>query len=499
LERIRTQYVEMFKQHGPVDMVSQALADPHKSAQLVEYLQQQQGNANSLKKYVKSHALFSKMYKITEVMSERLKGFVSAANNTGNNSSAANNTVPISSYGNIMGNGGGPSSPGSAGGMLSDSASNMLQSFQTNFTSPSSHHHHQGSQQQQQVDKKLSLIDMTPQEILLVFLGKNEASQDKQDDSAHFVSRFVQLQQEYREHADVIRQTRGNWLNQVNLMLNEQSEVRHVSDVERQQMESRVIAKFENLLTQLKEKYVSEVYALQENTLLRSKKRGNLPKNATNTLKNWLFQHFLHPYPSEDEKRELSGQTGLTITQINNWFINARVRTWRPLLESLLEGEKDKNIASKLSSNPALQQQIQQQVQQLTGMATSAGPSPSSSRQQQQAQQQVQQQVQQQQQAPPQMMAPSHMPPPSPSHLMYNSVPNNGVPMGLPNGGMPPQQSMQPYGNYGLAPTTAAYLSGTATPQEHMYASAADQSMYSGMNQWIQSPTAGMPKRSEYQ
>ena len=34
----------------------------------------------------------------------------------------------------------------------------------------------------------------------------------------------------------------------------------------------------------------------------------------------------------------------LTITQINNWFINARVRTWRPMLENMLENERDHQI-----------------------------------------------------------------------------------------------------------------------------------------------------------
>lgn len=34
------------------------------------------------------------------------------------------------------------------------------------------------------------------------------------------------------------------------------------------------------------------------------------------------------PYPSEDEKKSLEEQTGLTATQINNWFINQRKRHW---------------------------------------------------------------------------------------------------------------------------------------------------------------------------
>ncbi|GFR64784.1 homeobox protein PKNOX2-like, partial [Elysia marginata] len=55
-------------------------------------------------------------------------------------------------------------------------------------------------------------------------------------------------------------------------------------------------------------------------------KRGILPKQATQVMKSWLFQHIVHPYPTEDEKRQIASQTNLTLLQVNNWFINARRR-----------------------------------------------------------------------------------------------------------------------------------------------------------------------------
>ncbi|XP_061685407.1 homeobox protein Meis1a isoform X4 [Syngnathoides biaculeatus] len=65
----------------------------------------------------------------------------------------------------------------------------------------------------------------------------------------------------------------------------------------------------------------------------RHKKRGVFPKAATNILRAWLFQHLVHPYPCEDEKKQLSHDTGLTILQVNNWFINARRRIVQPILD----------------------------------------------------------------------------------------------------------------------------------------------------------------------
>ncbi|VDM34831.1 unnamed protein product [Hydatigera taeniaeformis] len=63
-------------------------------------------------------------------------------------------------------------------------------------------------------------------------------------------------------------------------------------------------------------------------------KRGVLPKRATQVMKQWLFQHLVHPYPTEDEKRQIASQTNLTLLQVNNWFINARRRILQPMLET---------------------------------------------------------------------------------------------------------------------------------------------------------------------
>ncbi|XP_059159105.1 homeobox protein Meis1-like [Physella acuta] len=50
----------------------------------------------------------------------------------------------------------------------------------------------------------------------------------------------------------------------------------------------------------------------------RNKKRGIFPKVATNIMRAWLFQHLSHPYPSEEQKKQLAQDTGLTILQVNN-------------------------------------------------------------------------------------------------------------------------------------------------------------------------------------
>ncbi|KAL2554215.1 BEL1-like homeodomain protein 1 [Forsythia ovata] len=64
-----------------------------------------------------------------------------------------------------------------------------------------------------------------------------------------------------------------------------------------------------------------------------------LPERSVSVLRAWLFEHFLHPYPKDSDKLMLAKQTGLTRSQVSNWFINARVRLWKPMVEEMYTEE----------------------------------------------------------------------------------------------------------------------------------------------------------------
>ncbi|KAG0503491.1 hypothetical protein HPP92_003563 [Vanilla planifolia] len=68
-----------------------------------------------------------------------------------------------------------------------------------------------------------------------------------------------------------------------------------------------------------------------------------LPEKSVSVLRAWMFQNFLHPYPKDNEKQLLALKSGLTRSQVSNWFINARVRLWKPMIEEMYSEMNKKN------------------------------------------------------------------------------------------------------------------------------------------------------------
>ncbi|RVW73301.1 BEL1-like homeodomain protein 2 [Vitis vinifera] len=91
-----------------------------------------------------------------------------------------------------------------------------------------------------------------------------------------------------------------------------------------------------------------------------------LPERSVNILRSWLFEHFLHPYPSDADKHLLARQTGLSRNQVSNWFINARVRLWKPMVEEMYQQETKEEEGSE-----------EREVNQLQSSGLAQTPTPS--------------------------------------------------------------------------------------------------------------------------
>jgi len=67
-----------------------------------------------------------------------------------------------------------------------------------------------------------------------------------------------------------------------------------------------------------------------------SRKKHFLSQESVAILKAWFYENLDHPYPTADQKEQLSKQTGLTYLQVSNWFTNSRKRVWAPGIRSQL-------------------------------------------------------------------------------------------------------------------------------------------------------------------
>ncbi|KAL1557316.1 homeobox protein ATH1-like [Salvia divinorum] len=103
--------------------------------------------------------------------------------------------------------------------------------------------------------------------------------------------------------------------------------------------------------------FIQKQWALQQlsnrdHQLLRPQ-RG-LPETSVSVLRTWMFQNFLHPYPKDSEKHLLALKSGLTRNQVSNWFINARVRLWKPMIEEMcaeMNRRKARNDDEEMEGN----------------------------------------------------------------------------------------------------------------------------------------------------
>lgn len=100
---------------------------------------------------------------------------------------------------------------------------------------------------------------------------------------------------------------------------------------------------------QIRQQRALQQLGMMQNPNAWRPQRG-LPERSVSVLRAWLFEHFLHPYPKDSDKIMLAKQTGLSRSQVSNWFINARVRLWKPMIEEMYTEEiKEQEHSNGLS------------------------------------------------------------------------------------------------------------------------------------------------------
>jgi len=66
----------------------------------------------------------------------------------------------------------------------------------------------------------------------------------------------------------------------------------------------------------------------------RQRTRDRLPRPAVEILMSWLRDHLDSPFPTADDKARLAASSKLSVSQVSQWFTNARRRVVKELRHS---------------------------------------------------------------------------------------------------------------------------------------------------------------------
>lgn len=153
-------------------------------------------------------------------------------------------------------------------------------------------------------------------------------------------SNFTTLKSSLVHSLSSVRRAASECVGEMETVLSQQIAFRVVPGAEVDRRIQYIVSRFCKARKQVLHKYRGYVRNRRwiENVATRQR-RGCLSHRQNNILRLWLFSNFSNPYPDGGDKRRLISQTGLSMTQINNWLINARSRVWKPTVE-IMSGER---------------------------------------------------------------------------------------------------------------------------------------------------------------
>eukprot|EP00752_Nemacystus_decipiens_P011080 g9844.t1 len=78
-------------------------------------------------------------------------------------------------------------------------------------------------------------------------------------------------------------------------------------------------------------------------------KRSRLPAAAVKEMRTWLDEHWDDPVPTHEEKAGFAQRHEITTKQVENWFINIRMREWRPAMRRALDHAEETGSYAEFS------------------------------------------------------------------------------------------------------------------------------------------------------
>jgi len=139
-------------------------------------------------------------------------------------------------------------------------------------------------------------------------------------------AKLGQIRTIYHQELEKYDQACNEFTTHVMNLLREQSRTRPITPKEIERMVQIIHRKFSSIQVQLKQSTCEAVMILRSRFLDARRKRRNFSKQASEILNEYFYSHLSNPYPSEEAKEELARKCGITVSQINNWFGNKRIR-----------------------------------------------------------------------------------------------------------------------------------------------------------------------------
>merc|ERR1711893_376821 len=110
--------------------------------------------------------------------------------------------------------------------------------------------------------------------------------------------------------------------------------------------------KFSSIQVQLKQSTCEAVMILRSRFLDARRKRRNFSKQASEILNEYFYSHLSNPYPSEEAKEELARKCKISVSQVNNWFGNKRIR----YKKNIVKAQEEANIfAAKAAASSSFE------------------------------------------------------------------------------------------------------------------------------------------------
>ena len=153
---------------------------------------------------------------------------------------------------------------------------------------------------------------------------------------SHYVRKVSELRLFYEQKMTEVAQREATYLSELMyyndtmpLPPSEQLSMADSLQLKQVLLEAKVNYRFNQIRYKLKKETAETVSKLRAQYIAESsygKKKG-LPHKTTKLLNQWFEEHLDHPYPTEEEKKQLSSRGEITMEQVSRWFANKRSRT----------------------------------------------------------------------------------------------------------------------------------------------------------------------------